>query len=273
MPSSAATVRSSPRLSDLAPSPLAEPLPAIVCREVTKSFYWYEHRTTSLRELFRRHLLRRPVHVRHPRFSLQGLDLRIAAGEGVALLGSNGSGKSTVLRLLAGIYQPTAGTIQIRGRVGTVLELGAGFHSELTGEENLSLYGALLGLSGRELAARTPEILDFAGLGDFISMPVKYWSSGMHARLAFAAAVCVDPDVLLIDEVLAVGDQAFRERCLERLRAFKARDGTLVAVTHDPEGIDELCPRAVWLDAGVVRREGPTAEIVAEYAAHAGREL
>lgn len=270
MPSSAATVRSSPRSSDLARAP--EPLPAIVCTGVTKSFYWYAHRTTSLRELFRRHLLRRPIHVRHPRFSLCGLDLRIAVGEGVALLGSNGSGKSTVLRLLAGIYQPTAGTIEVRGRVGTVLELGAGFHLELTGEENLALYGAMLGLGGREMAERTPEILAFADLGDFISMPVKYWSSGMQARLAFATAVCVEPDILLIDEVLAVGDQAFRERCFERLRAFKARGGTLVAVTHDPTGIEELCPRAVWLEAGQVRGEGPTVEIVAEYSRHLGQE-
>jgi ABC-type polysaccharide/polyol phosphate transport system ATPase subunit len=247
-------------------------LPAIVCSGVTKSFYWYAHRTTSLRELFRRHLLRRPIHVRHPRFSLRGLDLRIAEGEGVALLGTNGSGKSTVLRLLAGIYQPTSGTIAVRGRVGTVLELGAGFHPELTGEENLALYGAMLGLDGREMAARTPEILAFAELGDFISMPVKYWSSGMQARLAFATAVCVEPDILLIDEVLAVGDQAFRERCFERLRAFKARGGTLVAVTHDPAGIEELCPRAVWLEAGQVRGEGPTVEIVADYLRHLGQE-
>ena len=270
MPSSAAIVRSSPRSSD--PAPVPEPLPAIVCTGVTKSFYWYAHRTTSLRELFRRHLLRRPIHVRHPRFSLRGLDLRVAAGEGVALLGSNGSGKSTVLRLLAGIYQPTAGTIAVRGRTGTVLELGAGFHQELTGEENLALYGALLGIGRREMAERAPEILAFADLGDFISMPVKYWSSGMQARLAFATAVCVDPDVLLIDEVLAVGDHECRERCLERLRAFKAGGGTLVAVTHDPEGIEELCARALWLDAGEVRMEGPTVEVAAEYARQAGRE-
>jgi ABC-2 type transport system ATP-binding protein len=258
MPSSAAIVRSSPRSSDL-------PAAAIVCRGVVKRFYWYEHRTTSLREMFRRRLLRRPLHVRHPRFSLTGLDLRIAAGEGVVLLGANGSGKSTVLRLLAGIYEPTEGTIEVRGRVGAVLELGAGFHPELTGEENLALYGALLGLGRRAMAARTPDILDLAGLGDFIFMPVKYWSSGMQARLSFSAAVCVEPDILLLDEVLAVGDQVFREKCQERLRAFKQRGGTLVAVTHDPEGIEELCPRALWLDAGQVRGDGPTAEMVAAY--------
>lgn len=243
-------------------------MPVIVCHGVVKSFYWYQHRTTSLRELFRRHLMRKPIHVRHPEFSLDGLDLRIEAGEGVVLLGPNGSGKSTVLRLLAGIYQPTAGIIQVRGRVGSVIELGAGFHPELTGEENVRLYAAMLGLGRRDLrgrGGRFEEILDFAGIGDFISMPVKYWSSGMQARLSFAAAVCLEPDILLLDEVLAVGDQEFRERCLERLRAFKAAGGTMVVVTHDPDGIEELCPRALWLEAGRVQGDGPTAEIAAAY--------
>lgn len=240
-------------------------MPVIACQGVVKSFYWYQHRTTSLRELFRRHLLRKPVHVRQPQFSLDGLDLRITAGEGVVLLGPNGSGKSTVLRLLAGIYQPTAGTIRVRGRVGSVIELGAGFHPELTGEENVRLYAAMLGLGRRDLGERFEEILEFAGLGDFISMPVKYWSSGMQARLSFAAAVCVEPDILLLDEVLAVGDQEFRERCMERLRAFKRAGGTMVVVTHDPEGIEELCPRALWLEAGRVQGDGPTQEIAAAY--------
>ena len=240
-------------------------MPVIACQGVVKSFYWYQHRTTSLRELFRRHLLRKPVHVRQPQFSLDGLDLRIEAGEGVVLLGPNGSGKSTVLRLLAGIYQPTAGMIRVRGRVGSVIELGAGFHPELTGEENVRLYAAMLGLGRRDLGERFEEILDFAGLGDFISMPVKYWSSGMQARLSFAAAVCVEPDILLLDEVLAVGDQEFRERCMERLRAFKRAGGTMVVVTHDPEGIEELCSRALWLEAGRVQGDGPTREIAAAY--------
>jgi len=210
--------------------------------------------------------------VRHPRFSLSGFDLRIAPGEGVALLGPNGSGKSTVLRLLAGIYAPTSGTIEVRGRVGTVIELGAGFHPELTGAENVHLYGAMLGLSRRELASRYDQILDFAGLGDFIAMPVKYYSSGMQARLAFAVAVCVDPAILLLDEVLAVGDQAFRERCMERLRRFREGGGTLVAVSHDPEGIEEICERAVWLESGAVRMEGPLREVAAAYSENAHRK-
>jgi len=277
MPSSAAIVASSPRSSErparrsiLPSSRAAEP--AIVCRQVVKHYYYYEHRTTSLRELFRRRVLRRPLHVRQPRFALSGLDLRVGQGEGVALLGRNGSGKSTVLRLLAGIYQPTSGEIEVRGRIGTVMELGAGFHPELTGTENVHLYGAMLGLSRREVASRYERILDFAGLGDFIAMPVKYYSSGMQARLAFAVAICVDPDILLLDEVLAVGDQGFRERCMERLRRFREGGGTLVAVSHDPKGIAELCERAVWLQDGQVRMEGPTVEVAAAYAASAHGE-
>jgi ABC-2 type transport system ATP-binding protein len=269
MRSSAAIVPSCPRSSE--PAPAAEAA-AIVCRGVVKHYYFYEHRTTSLREVFRRQVLRRPLHVRHPRFSLSGFDLRIGLGEGVALLGPNGSGKSTVLRLLAGIYAPTAGSIEVRGRIGTVIELGAGFHPELTGSENVRLYGAMLGLSRREVAERYGQILEFAGLGDFIAMPVKYYSSGMQARLAFAVAVCVDPDILLLDEVLAVGDQAFRERCMERLRQFRRSGGTLVAVSHDPEGIEEICERAVWLDQGRVRMDGPIQEVAAAYSASARRE-
>jgi lipopolysaccharide transport system ATP-binding protein len=273
MPSSAATVASFPRSSERsAPPAPGVPEPAIVCRGVVKHYYYYEHRTTSLREVFRRRVLRRPLHVRQPRFALSGLDLVVGHGEGVVLLGHNGSGKSTVLRLLAGIYQPTAGEIAVRGRVGTVMELGAGFHPELTGTENVHLYAAMLGLGRREVAARYERILDFAGLGDFIAMPVKYYSSGMQARLAFAVAICVDPDILLLDEVLAVGDQGFRERCMERLRRFREEGGTLVAVSHDPKRIEELCERAVWLQEGQVVMEGPTGEVAAAYAASAQGE-
>jgi ABC-type polysaccharide/polyol phosphate transport system ATPase subunit len=234
---------------------------------VAKHFYYYEHRTTSLRELFRRRLTRHPTHVRQPSFVLTGFNLRVVAGEGVALVGANGSGKSTVLRLLAGIYQPTSGVVEVHGRLGVVIELGAGFHPELTGAENVHLYAALLGLGRREVAVRFPQILDFAGIGDFIGMPVKYYSSGMQARLAFAVAVCIEPDVLLLDEVLAVGDRGFRERCAERLHRFRARGGTLVAVSHDLEALAETCSRAVWLEHGQVRMEGGFQEVTDAYRA------
>lgn len=267
MSSSAAIAPSCPRSAEPA-APLPAPLdaaPAILCRGVAKHFYYYAHRTTSLRELFRRRLMGRPIHVRQPSFALTGFNLRVAPGEGVALVGSNGSGKSTVLRLLAGIYQPTSGAVEVRGRLGVVIELGAGFHPELTGAENVHLYAALLGVSRRELALLFPRILDFAGIGDFISMPVKYYSSGMQARLAFAVAICIEPDVLLLDEVLAVGDRVFRERCAERLRAFRARGGTLVAVSHDPDTVAQVCSRAVWLDNGRVRMGGDLREVTRAY--------
>lgn len=232
---------------------------------MVKRFFRYEHRTSSLREVFIRAVLRRPIHVRRAEFILDGFDLRVDPGEGVALIGSNGSGKSTALRLIAGIYVPTEGVVETHGRVTAVIELGAGFQTELTGLENVSLYAAVLGFKRRELAERLPDILAFAELGDFIHEPVKYYSSGMQARLAFSVAVCVRPDVLLIDEVLAVGDQAFRQRCLERLREFRRQGGALVVVSHDLENVRELCSRALWLERGRVRMEGTAEEVTAAY--------
>ena len=170
-------------------------------------------------------MLRRPIHVRHASFSLRDIDLRVEPGEAVALLGANGSGKSTVLRLVAGIYQASAGVVETNGRITAVIELGAGFHPELTGAENIGLYAAVLGLTRKELAERYQEIVEFADMEDFLDTPLKYYSSGMEARLAFSVSVCLQPAILLLDEVLAVGDRAFRQRCLERLQAFHAAEG------------------------------------------------
>jgi ABC-type polysaccharide/polyol phosphate transport system ATPase subunit len=236
-------------------------------RGVSKRFYFYEHRTSSLREWFIRRVLRRPIHVRHAAFSLRDLDLRVEPGEAVALLGHNGSGKSTVLRLVAGIYQPSAGTIATAGRITAIIELGAGFHPELTGAENIRLYGAVLGLTRRELQARYDEIVGFAGMDDFLDTPLKYYSSGMEARLAFSVAVCLEPAILLLDEVLAVGDQAFRARCLERLRSFHANGGTLLLVSHELDQLQELCTRGVWLRDGRVVMDADLASVVAAYRA------
>ena len=261
MPSSIATPPSSPKLSDRATSP------AVELRGVSKRFYFYEHRTSSLREWFIRRVLRRPIHVRHAAFSLRNLDLRVERGEALALLGHNGSGKSTVLRLVAGIYQPSAGTITSSGRITAVIELGAGFHPELTGAENIRLYGAVLGLSRRELLERYDEIVEFAEMQDFLDTPLKYYSSGMEARLAFSVAVCLQPAILLLDEVLAVGDQEFRARCLERLRTFHARGGTLMLVSHELDQIRELCTRGVWLREGEVVMDGAIDTVLAAYRA------
>jgi ABC-type polysaccharide/polyol phosphate transport system ATPase subunit len=241
--------------------------PAVACRSVTKRFYHYTHRTTSLRERFIRTLNRKPIHVRRAHFSLEDFNLEIQPGESVALIGANGSGKSTALRLIAGIYQPTEGVVETCGRIAAIIELGVGFNPELTGAENVSIYAAVMGLSRAEIAASFDEIVAFAGLGQFIHEPIKYYSSGMQARLAFSVAVCVRPDILLVDEVLAVGDLEFRRRCLDRLEEFRAKQGTLVVVTHDLSSVIHLCDRALWLDQGRIRADGPAADVLAAYQA------
>lgn len=239
----------------------------MTCRGVTKRFYHYDHRTTSLRERFIRTVLRRPIHVRHARFSLEDFNLEVAAGESIALVGANGSGKSTALRLIAGIYPPSEGIVETRGRIAAIIELGVGFNPELTGAENVEIYAAVMGLSRREVASRFDEIVAFADLGDFIREPVKYYSSGMQARLAFAVVVCIEPDILLVDEVLAVGDEEFRQRCELRLARFRENGGTMIVVTHDLDSVSRLCSRAVWLDEGRIRAEGPAAGVVEAYRA------
>jgi ABC-2 type transport system ATP-binding protein len=241
--------------------------PAVELRDVSKRFYYYEHRTKSLREFFIRRVLHRPLHVRRAHFTLSDVNLRIEAGEVVALIGHNGSGKSTALRLVAGIYLPSEGTIETNGRIASVIELGAGFHPELTGAENLSLYAAVLGLGRRELALRFNEIVEFAEMRDVLDTPLKYYSSGMEARLAFSVAVCLEPDILLLDEVLAVGDETFRQRCLERLKSFHARGGTMIIVSHELDQVAALCSRAVWLDRGQVRLDGDVQTVLAAYRA------
>jgi ABC-type polysaccharide/polyol phosphate transport system ATPase subunit len=246
------------------PDPSSET--AIECRSVGKEFYIYQHRTNSLREWFIRTLMRKPLHIRRPSFSLSDFNVKIRKGEGVALIGSNGSGKSTALRLIAGIYKPSAGSVKTVGRIGAVIELGAGFHSELTGMENVQLYGAILGLNRKELGIHFQEIVEFAEIGEFIHMPIKYYSSGMGARLAFAVAVCWDPDILLLDEVLAVGDHSFRAKCLERLSNFHAGGGTMVITSHEQELVRRLCSRAVWLEKGRVIMEGPVDTVFRAYA-------
>jgi len=240
---------------------------AVLCRDVLKNFYLYSHRTTSLREWFIRTALRRPITVRRAEFSLRGFNLQVGRGEAVALIGPNGGGKSTALRLIAGIYTPTSGTVETSGRIAAVIELGAGFNTDLTGAENLDLYGAIMGLSRSQLSQRYREIVEFAGIGEFIDMPVKYYSSGMVARLAFSVAVNVEPDILLLDEVLAVGDQSFQEKCLDRLRAYRSRGCTMVVVSHNADIVRELCSRAVWLDGGEIRMEGEVGKVLDAYLA------
>jgi len=237
----------------------------VTIQNVTKRFYYSEHRAKSLRGWFIRSVLRKPVDDHPPGFLLHGINLEIKGGEVVALLGLNGCGKSTLLRLIAGIYHPSAGSIAVNGRVAAIIELGAGFHAELTGAENAAIYASVLGLSRRELAKHYEDIIEFSGIGSFFDTPIKYYSSGMETRLAFAVAMCVDPDILLLDEVLAVSDQMFRERCFNRLRDFKAKGGTMIVVSHDWNQVSQLCSRAVWLDGGTVRMDSDMSTVTAAY--------
>lgn len=248
-----------PKLYDSTPSSLVE------LRGVSKRFYFDEQRAKSLRGWFIRNILRKSNHLRPTGFALRNVNLEIRRGEVVALVGLNGSGKSTVLRLIGRIYHPTEGTVTVNGRIAAIIELGAGFHGELTGAENAAIYASVLGLSRAELAQHYADIVDFSGIADFFDTPLKYYSSGMETRLAFAVAVCVEPDLLILDEVLAVGDQMFRERCLHRLREFKTNGGSMVMVSHDLDQVRQLCSRAVWLEGGRIRMDSDVSTVLEAY--------
>src|SRR5207247_663108 len=177
----------------------------------------------------------------------------------------NGSGKSTLLKLISGILKPTAWRISVNGRIAALIELGAGFHPEITGRENVYINGIMLGLSRREIDARFDRIVEFAGIGEFLDQPVKTYSSGMYVRLGFAVAVHVDPDILLIDEVLSVGDEEFSQKCVAKIQEMKYRGVTLVFVTHQLDQVRQLCDRAMWLDHGTLTSIGDPARVVDEY--------
>lgn len=198
-------------------------------------------------------------------WALRGVTLDIYAGETIGLIGHNGSGKSTLLKAIGGIIEPTAGTVRRRGRLAALLELGAGFHPDLTGRENIFLNAAVLGLSREETEAQFDAIVDFASIGDFIDTQVKFYSSGMYVRLAFAVAVHTDPDVLLVDEVLAVGDEAFQRKCMDRIREFQKQGRTIILVTHSLDQVVDLCNRAVLLERGEVVYDGKPSIAVSKF--------
>lgn len=198
--------------------------------------------------------------------ALENVNFSISPGESVALVGANGAGKSTALKLLAGIYEPSGGTVGTSGRIASLLDLGVGFHPELTGLENLYLNGALLGLDRRSMAPLIPGIAAFAGLERFLDTPVKFYSSGMFMRLGFSLATSVEPDILLIDEVLSVGDAEFQQRCQDRIYGFRGTGRTIVFVSHDPAAVRRLCDRAIWLGEGRVLMDGPVSSVLAAYA-------
>jgi ABC-2 type transport system ATP-binding protein len=239
---------------------------AIEVRGVSKRFRVNHLRHTSLKE--------RAVHWRRTRaeqraadefWALRDIDLTIQSGETVGLLGHNGSGKSTLLKCIAGIYQPTEGAVVTRGRIAALLELGAGFHPELTGRENVYMNGAILGLSKRDIDARFDDIVGFAELEPFIDNQVKHYSSGMYVRLGFSVAVTVEPDILLVDEVLAVGDENFQRKCLDRVRQFQREGRTIIVVTHGPDLIRQIGDWAAVLDHGRLVATAPPGEAIREF--------
>jgi ABC-type polysaccharide/polyol phosphate transport system ATPase subunit len=204
--------------------------------------------------------------------ALTDVSLRVPAGCTMGLVGRNGSGKSTALKLVAGITKPTTGLVTVRGRISALIELGAGFHPEISGRENVFINGIMLGLTRREIERRFDEIVEFAELKDFIDEPVKSYSSGMYMRLGFAVATHVDPDVLLVDEVLAVGDEGFTHKCLDKFGDFKRRGKTILLVTHSLNLVERFCDEAVWLDAGRKRVEGDPKRVVDAYISDVERD-
>jgi ABC-type polysaccharide/polyol phosphate transport system ATPase subunit len=200
-------------------------------------------------------------------WALRGVSIDIHRGESFAIIGHNGAGKSTLLKLIARVLRPTEGRVRVVGRVAPLLELGAGFDYELTGRENVFLNGTILGFSSADIASRLDRIVEFAGLRDFIDMPLRTYSTGMVARLGFAVATDVKPDLLIVDEVLAVGDGEFQARSRERMETFQGEGQTVIFVTHNLAAVTKMCQRGAWLDHGRLRAIGPIAEVVRQYEA------
>lgn len=230
---------------------------AIELKNVTKKFRVYTDRGFTAKELVlfkkRRHYEEREV--------LKGISFEVKKGEAVGLIGQNGCGKSTTLKLLTRIMYPDSGTIEMRGRISSLIELGAGFHPDMSGRQNIYTNASIFGLNRKEINKRIKNIIDFSELGDYIDNPVRTYSSGMYMRLAFAVAINVDADILLIDEILAVGDMSFQEKCFNRLKEIKRKGTTIVIVSHSLGQIEEICERSIWIKDGIIELEGKPSEV------------
>ena len=235
---------------------------AIKVDHVYKSFNIYYDRANTLKE---RVLFWTRNKRREKREILKDINLEIKKGETVALIGVNGSGKSTLLKLMTQIIFPNKGTIETHGKLTSLLELGAGFHPDFSGRENIYFNSSIFGLTKKEIDKRLNQIIEFSELQDFIDNPVRTYSSGMYMRLAFSVAINVDADILLIDEILSVGDQHFQEKCFKKMRELREQGKTMVFVTHSMDSVRNLCDRAIWLYDGQVRMDGNTQEVIDEY--------
>ena len=241
---------------------------AISCEGVWKRYRLYQHRSSSIKD---RLLSGRSVY--RTLWALSDVTLEVPHGTSLGVIGANGSGKSTLLKVIAGVLVPDRGSARTHGVISTLLELGLGFHPELTGKENVFLSGVLMGWTKRDIAARYDEIVEFAGIEPFMNTAVKTYSSGMYARLAFALATAVDPDILLVDEVLAVGDEAFQTRCRARIGQLWSEGRTIVVVSHSRAMINDLCDSAIWIDQGVVMAQGDVEQVTSAYRKSAVVEL
>ena len=238
---------------------------AVDVEGVSKRFRVARQATRTLKEAL---ILRAKGQWRYDDFTaLDHVSLSIGNGESVGVIGANGSGKSTLFKIICGILRPTTGTVHVNGRISPLIELSAGFHPELTGQENVYLNGAIYGMRRDDIARKVTAIREFAGIGDFFLSPVRTYSSGMMARLAFALAINVNADILLVDEVLAVGDREFQVRCVEKIRELKAAGLTIVYVSHDLISVETTADRVVWLDHGQIRHDGAPKETIAKYLA------
>ncbi len=232
---------------------------AVRATDVSKHYDMYRRPADRLIEV----LTRRPHHVVFP--ALESVSFEVEKGETVGIIGQNGAGKSTLLKLLCGVTPPSSGTLETHGTIASILELGTGFHPDFNGRDNAALNAAIIGLTASEVRERLPSIIEFSELGSFIDRPVKTYSSGMYMRLAFSVAVNVDPDVLVIDEALAVGDGHFQKKCIDRIREFQEAGKTILFCSHSLYYVSSICRRTLWLDQGRLIRYGPSLDVVHEY--------
>ena len=235
----------------------------IEIQSLKKRYDIYARRGDILRELF--HPLRKVYHREF--WALGGIDVVIGKGESVGILGKNGAGKSTLLKIITGVLHPTSGSVVTRGSISSLLELGAGFNPEYNGIENIYLHGVIHGFSREQMSEKIPEILEFADIGDFVYQKVKHYSSGMYARLAFSVAITVDPDILIVDEALSVGDMRFQQKCYRKFAQMQSEGKTVLFVTHDVMMIQNYCSRALWIADGVIVEDGATEEVCKHYIA------
>jgi lipopolysaccharide transport system ATP-binding protein len=243
---------------------------AIRFEHVSKRFVIHREQRNTLQERLTGFL--RSQSASEEFWALRDVSFSVEPGESIGLIGHNGAGKSTALKLLTRILEPTSGTVEMQGRVSALLELGSGFHPDLSGRENVFLYGSLMGIGRRAMEERLDEIVEFADIGNFLDMEIKHYSSGMYTRLAFAVATAVDPDILITDEILAVGDEAFQRKCMDRIYSFRRAGKTIVFVSHALETVRSLCDIAVWLDHGESRAIGPVGDVIDAYLAEVNRQ-